>query len=77
MMRIMGSLENQKQWRKLNVQTENLISIVIPAYNVSKYLRQCLSSIFAPKRKKNYQIIIVNDGSTDDTGKICEEYQKE
>ena len=57
------------------MQTENLISIVIPAYNVSKYLRQCLSSILH-QSAKNYQIIIVNDGSTDDTGKICEEYQK-
>ena len=57
------------------MQLENLISIVIPAYNVSKYLRQCLSSILH-QSAKNYQIIIVNDGSTDDTGKICEEYQK-
>ena len=51
------------------------LTIVIPAYNVSKYLRQCLSSILH-QSVKNYQIIIVNDGSTDDTGKICEEYQK-
>lgn len=52
----------------------NLISVIIPVYNVSKYLRQCLDSIIN-QTYKNLEIILVNDGSTDDSLKICEEYK--
>ncbi|OYX85618.1 MAG: hypothetical protein B7Y83_04165 [Flavobacteriales bacterium 32-34-25] len=52
----------------------NLISVIIPVYNVSKYLRQCLDSVIN-QTYKNLEIILVNDGSTDDSLKICEEYK--
>lgn len=52
-----------------------LISVIIPVYNVSKYLRQCLDSIIN-QTYKNLEIILVNDGSTDDSLTICEEYQR-
>jgi len=51
------------------------ISIIIPVYNVSKYLKRCLDSVIN-QTYKNIEIIIVNDGSTDDSLKICESYQK-
>ena len=51
------------------------ISIVIPVYNVSKYLSKCIDSIINQKYK-NLEIILVDDGSTDDSGNICEEYAK-
>lgn len=51
-----------------------LISIVIPVYNVSAYLRQCLESIIN-QSYSHLEIIVVNDGSTDDSLSICEEYQ--
>ena len=52
---------------------ENLISVVMPIYNVEKYLRKCIESILN-QTYKNLQIILVDDGSTDNSGKICDEY---
>ncbi len=49
------------------------ISVIIPVYNVEKYLRQCLDSVIN-QTYKNLEIILINDGSTDNSGKICEEY---
>ena len=52
-----------------------LISIVVPVYNVSKYLRKCLDSILA-QAYTNWECILVDDGSTDDSGQICEDFNK-
>ena len=52
-----------------------MISIIIPVYNVEKYLRQCLESIIK-QTYKNYEVLLINDGSTDRSGMICEEYEK-
>lgn len=51
-----------------------LLSIIIPVYNTEKYVEKCLDSIITTKMN-NYEIIIVNDGSTDNSLKICEEYK--
>lgn len=50
-----------------------LISIVVPVYNVEQYLRDCLDSVLK-QNYQDYEIILVNDGSTDNSVKICEEY---
>lgn len=50
-----------------------LISVVIPVYNAQEYLRQAVDSVRA-QTWKNLEIILVDDGSTDESGKICDEY---
>ena len=54
---------------------EEKISIVIPAYNVEKYIEHCLESVIH-QTYKNLQIILVDDGATDTTGEICDRYAK-
>ena len=50
-----------------------LIGVVIPVYNVELYLRTCIDSILS-QTYSNYEVVLVDDGSTDDSGKICDEY---
>lgn len=52
-----------------------MISVVVPIYNVEKYLPRCLNSIIH-QTYKNIEIILINDGSTDNSLSICEEYAK-
>jgi glycosyltransferase involved in cell wall biosynthesis len=49
------------------------ISIIIPVYNTSKYLKQCIESVLS-QEYKDYEIILVDDGSTDSSGDICDFY---
>lgn len=53
----------------------NKISVVIPVYNVEKFLPQCLNSIIH-QTYKNLEIILVNDGSTDNSDEICKTFAK-
>lgn len=50
-----------------------LISIVIPVYNVEKYLDECVQSVLA-QSYENFELILVNDGSKDGSGAICDKY---
>lgn len=52
-----------------------LITVIVPVYNVEKYLKKCLDSIVS-QTYNNLQIILVNDGSTDESAAICAEYLK-
>lgn len=53
-----------------------LISVIIPVYNVSLFLEKCLNSVIN-QTYKNLQIILVDDGSTDNSGIICDNYSKQ
>lgn len=52
-----------------------LISVIVPIYNVENYLRQCLDSILG-QTFTNFEVVLVNDGSTDNSGFICQEYAR-
>ena len=54
---------------------ETQVSIVIPVYNVETYLRQCLDSVLG-QTFSNFEVLLVNDGSTDNSGVICQEYAR-
>lgn len=53
----------------------NKISVIVPIYNVEKYLPTCLNSIIN-QTYKNLEILLINDGSSDNSGEICENYAK-
>ncbi|MEE1282579.1 MAG: glycosyltransferase [Acutalibacteraceae bacterium] len=54
---------------------DNKISIVIPAYNIAPYLPRCLDSVLS-QTYENLEIIVVDDGSTDNTAEVIQEYVK-
>ncbi len=54
---------------------EDLISVIVPVYNVEEYLDRCVESI-VNQTYKNLEIILVNDGSTDNSGEKCDEWLK-
>lgn len=53
-----------------------MVSIIVPVYNVEKYVRRCIDSILQQK-DVNFELILIDDGSTDKSGEICEQYIKD
>lgn len=49
------------------------VSIIVPVYNVEKWIKECLESLIN-QTYCDYEIILINDGSTDDSGKICDQF---
>ena len=52
---------------------DELISVVVPAYNMEQYIGECVDSILAQTYRR-LEVILVDDGSTDATGRICDQY---
>ena len=58
------------------MDTRELISVIVPVYNVRSYLEKCFDSI-ARQSYRNLEIILVNDGSTDGSRDLCEELARQ
>ena len=54
-------------------EKQEMISVIIPVYNSEKYLHKCIDSVLS-QSYTNFEVILVNDGSTDKSGAICDEY---
>lgn len=61
--------------KKFNLKNNELISVIVPIYNVEKYLEKCILSIINQKYK-NLEILLIDDGSTDNSGSIADKYSK-
>lgn len=63
--------DKNRSWILMNP----LISVIVPVYNVELYVNRCIDSILA-QTYKNFEVILIDDGSTDNSGHICDEYAK-
>ena len=65
------------QAKNNKIKVENpLFSIIVPIYNVERYLEQCIESVLA-QDYQNYELILVDDGSPDNSIDICVKYAKQ
>ena len=68
--------QSHQSSRRSKVSGESpLFSIIVPAYNVDEYISRCIESVLE-QDESDFELIIVDDGSTDQTGKICDQYTK-
>ena len=52
-----------------------IVSVIVPVYNVEKYLHRCIDSILT-QTFTDFEVLLINDGSKDRSGEICDEYAK-
>lgn len=55
---------------------ERLLTLIIPTYNMEKYLRMCLDSLIIGQRQEQFEVLVINDGSKDSSSTIAHEYEK-
>ena len=66
-------METENTERKITSMI--LFSVIIPVYNTEKYLERCIDSVIS-QTYGNYEIILVDDGSTDTSPEICDDYRE-
>ena len=69
----MGHCRITKVFIRRKMNNNPTISIITPVYNVSKYLDRCIESIIN-QTFDNFELILIDDGSTDDSGKKCDDW---
>lgn len=69
------SLDLKKLCHKYHIKDEIILSVIVPIYNVAKYLAKCIDSVLVDLPEKA-EIILINDGSTDNSLEICKKYAK-
>ncbi len=74
-LRYFQSKENNVEVDNFNIKSDILVSIIVPVFNIEKYLNRAVDSIINQSYKK-LQIILVDDGSTDNSSSICDYYSK-
>ena len=57
----------------LALKMKGLISVIVPVYNCEKYIEICIKSVLQ-QTYTNLELILVDDGSTDESGKVCDQY---
>lgn len=57
------------------MENDNMVSVIVPVYNSEKYIEKCITSILN-QTYKDIELLLVDDGSTDNSAKICDEYEK-
>ena len=67
--------ESRRCPRSCYGQWEVVLTVIIPAYNVQEYIGKCLDSVLEQELEISYEIVVVNDGSTDGTEKILRKYE--
>ena len=71
-------VKNDKNNKLIKIKSSKKydVSILVAVYNVEMYIEECIKSLISQKTKYNYEIIFVNDGSTDNSLKILKKYEK-
>jgi len=59
--------------KRASIDSQPLVSVIVPVYNVERFIRRCVDSILS-QTYKNLEIILIDDGSPDNSGTICDEY---